>query len=307
MINLLSWVILMQSNTLIAEMQNEIEKAHYILLVTDKSFSIDSIASSLALSNYFYESKIKHKVYNPYSVLPRKLNFLPKFDKISKDIPKYYDLVIYFDCTDEYKNEVKNISIDSSKVSISEFLYLYLKINKLQISKNIAECLYVGLYSASLGFTTIKNNSEIFTIVSDLLKSNINVAEISDHLLQRESLAKFKIIPKVMNSLELFSEGKLATVYLDETWIKETGVEVSECDDIIDMVLSIGIVEVTAYFRIIKNQVSVLLRSKKSIDLSFIASKFNGNGTKNHVSFSTTSSSIVEVKEKVVQTILNYI
>ena len=92
----------MQNNDFFSALYDEIIKAHYILLVTDKSLATHSITSSLALSNYFSENKIKHKVFNVSAQLPRKLNFISKFDKISKDIPKFYDLVIYIDCTNQY-------------------------------------------------------------------------------------------------------------------------------------------------------------------------------------------------------------
>ena len=45
-------------------------------------------------------------------------------------------------------------------------------------------------------------------MVAELLNSNINISEISDNLSKRESLAKFKTIPKIMNTLELFGEGQ---------------------------------------------------------------------------------------------------
>ena len=318
----------MQNNNSFKEIYSEIIKAHYILLVTHNNPDADTISSALALSNYFYENKIKHKVFNISLELPRKLNFLSKFDKITKDIPKYYDLVIYLDCADQYRvgydfsNDVKTVSIDHhqsnndfadinivdySKGSTAELLYSFFKINKLKISKNIAECLYVGIYDDSLAFTTPRTNNETFNAVSDLLSSNIDVSEISNNLSKRESLAKFKIVPKIMNTLELLNEGKLATVYLDNIWIKETGAVISECDEIVDMVLNIGIVQVVAYFRIVDNQVRVSLRSKGDIDVSLIASKFNGGGHKNAAGLSVSSSSVITAKEKVVKTILDYI
>ncbi len=318
----------MQNNDLFKNMYTEIRNAHYILLVTHKNPDADTISSSLALSNYFYENKIKHKVFNIASSLPRKLNFLSKFDKISKDIPKYYDLVIYLDCADqsrvgqEFLKEIKTISIDHhqsntnfadiniidyTKGSTAELLYSFFSINKLQVSKNSAECLYVGIYDDSLGFTTPRTDTETFKVVSSLLDSNINVSKISNNLSKRESLSKFKMMPKIMNTLDLFSEGKLATIYVDDIWIKETGAEISECDDIVDVVLSIGIVEVVAYFRIIENQVRVSLRSKGDIDVSLIAGTLNGGGHKNSAGLSICTSSISEAQSIVVKTILDYI
>jgi phosphoesterase RecJ-like protein len=280
----------MQNNDLFVTMYNEVKNAHYILLVTHKNPDADTISSSLSLSNYFYENNIKHKVFNISTELPRKLNFLSKFEKITTDIPKFYDLIIYLDCADpcrvgkEFPQDVKTISIDhhqsnnnfaniniidDSKSSTAELLYYFFKENKLKISKN--------------------------------------VADIANNLLRRESLSKFRIIPKIMNTLALFKEGKLATVYLDDIWIKETGATVEECDDIVDMVLSIGIVKIVVYFRIVDNTVRVSLRSKGDIDVSRIAENFNGGGHKNAAGLTLLTDDFEITRKEVISTILNYI
>jgi phosphoesterase RecJ-like protein len=318
----------MQNNDLFVTMYNEVKNAHYILLVTHKNPDADTISSSLSLSNYFYENNIKHKVFNISTELPRKLNFLSKFEKITTDIPKFYDLIIYLDCADpcrvgkEFPQDVKTISIDhhqsnnnfaniniidDSKSSTAELLYYFFKENKLKISKNVAECLYTGIYDDSLAFTTPRTNKETFNVISDLLDSKINVSDIANNLLRRESLSKFRIIPKIMNTLALFKEGKLATVYLDDIWIKETGATVEECDDIVDMVLSIGIVKIVVYFRIVDNTVRVSLRSKGDIDVSRIAENFNGGGHKNAAGLTLLTDDFEITRKEVISTILNYI
>jgi len=317
----------MQNNKLFIEMYKKIIDAHYILIVSHKNPDADTISSSLGLSNYFYENKIKHKVFN-VSPLPRRLDFLNKFDKISNKIPKFYDLIIYMDCAnlsrvgELFPKEIDSISVDhhqtndnfaninivdATKGSTAELLHQFFSINNLPISKNVAECLYVGIYDDSLAFTTQRTNRETFKTVSDLLKKDINVSSLLDKLTQRESLSKFRIIPKIMNTLELFSEGKLATVYLDEKWIKETGANVHECDDIVEMVLALGIVKVVVYLRIVESKIRVSLRSKGNIDVSLIASHFNGGGHQNAAGLVVDSTNIKKTKDTVVSFILNYI
>ena len=57
-----------------------IEKSRYILIITHVNPDADSIASGLALSNLFYENRIKHKVFNISSDLPKNLDFIERFD-----------------------------------------------------------------------------------------------------------------------------------------------------------------------------------------------------------------------------------
>lgn len=318
----------MLNNDLFKNMYKEIQNAHYILVVTHKNPDADTIASALSLSNFLFENRLKHKVFNISKQLPRKLNFLNRYDKISSDIPKFYDLIIYLDCADQYRVgyefdiAIKSISIDhhqsntnfadinivnAQKSSTAELLYSFYKVNELSISKKNAECLYVGIYDDSIAFTTPRTNEETFNIVSSLISSKIDVSYIATQLQKRESLARFRMIPKIMKSLELYSEGKIAIVYAQEEWLKETGVVLSECDDIVDMVLNIGIVEIVGYFRVIDNSIRVSLRSKNDIDVSVIASTFNGGGHKNAAGMSLETSDLSEAKNKVVNFIRDYI
>ncbi len=75
-----------------------IEKSRYILIITHVNPDADSIGSALALSNFFYENKIKHKVFNISSDLPQNLDFIERFDKITDQFPKFFDLAISVDC-----------------------------------------------------------------------------------------------------------------------------------------------------------------------------------------------------------------
>jgi len=318
----------MQNNVLFKEMYLEIVKSHYILIVTHKNPDADTLSCALSLSNFLYENKLKHKVFNISKELPRKLNFLKRFDKISCEIPNFYDLIIYVDCADiyrvgqEFDTNIKSICIDhhqsnthfaninivdDSKGSTAELLYSFYEINELEVSKNNAECLYVGIYDDSIAFTTPRTNEATFSVLNQLAKSKINLSYISDNLLKRESLAKFRMMPKIMNSLELYKEGKIATVYVETSWILETGVLLHECDDIVDMVLNLGIVEVVAYFRLIEGSVRVSLRSKHKIDVCVIARRLQGGGHKNAAGLTIDTDDIFKAKEKVVQTILEYI
>ena len=87
-----------------------IEKSRYILIITHVNPDPDSIGSALALSNLFAENKIKHKVFNISSDLPKNLDFLNRFDKITNILPSFYDLAISVDC-----GTYKRLGFDLSK------------------------------------------------------------------------------------------------------------------------------------------------------------------------------------------------
>jgi len=58
-----------------------IEKSKYILIITHINPDADTISSALAISNFLFENKIKHKVYNIGKNLPQNLDFINRFEK----------------------------------------------------------------------------------------------------------------------------------------------------------------------------------------------------------------------------------
>lgn len=306
-----------------------IEQSHYILIVTHINPDADTISCALALSNYFFDKRIKHKVYNSAKQLPQSLKFLPKFSKIVHTPPKSYDLVIFVDCGDkkrvgiEIEDNCKIINIDhhhsndyygtiniidDTKSSTAEVLYQFFKANKISLTKNIATCLYIGIYDDSVGFTTPRTNKETFLALQDIVQTGIDIGEISQNYKMQESLAKYRLLPKILESLELHCEGRVATIYQKQDWLYETGAGFNECDEMANEILKIAVVQIVIYLRENNEIIRVSLRGKETpIDLSKFAESFNGGGHKNAAGLSLYNLSLVEGKKQMVSAIQKYI
>lgn len=302
-----------------------IEKSRYILIITHVNPDADSISSALALSNLFYENKIKHKVFNISSDLPTNLDFISRFDKITDQIPKFYDLVISVDCGSQKRFGFKldedmplinfdhhasndnfgdiNI-VDPLKSSTAEIVYDFFKFNGLYITKNTATALYVGIYDDSLAFSLGRCDDLTFEKVNHLVEFGASPSSIANKLKRRDSLAKYRILPKVLDSLELFDEGKVATIHVDPKWIKETGAHTRDCDDALDMIMSMHIVKVTIFVRVVNSACRVSIRSKEKINVSKVASKFGGGGHINAAGFSVDSLDVNKVRKTVLKEVL---
>ncbi|MBU0925029.1 bifunctional oligoribonuclease/PAP phosphatase NrnA [bacterium] len=276
-----------------------IEKSRYILIVTHVNPDPDSIGSALAISNLFHENKIKHKVFNVSDDLPQNLDFIPRFDKISNQLPAFFDLIISVDCGtykrlgfepdpsiplinfDHHKSNnhfgVVNI-VDPMKSSTAELVFEFFKHNGLYITKNSATALYVGIYDDTLAFSLGRCDELTFEKTNFLVECGANPSEIANKLLRRDSLAKYRIIPKVLDSLELFCEGEIASIFAKEEWFKQTGAHNRDCEDALDMIMSIAIVKIAFFVRVVNGVSRISLRSKGKIDVSKIAGEFGGGG-----------------------------
>ena len=302
-----------------------IQDAHYILIVTHINPDADTISCALSLSNYFYENKIKHKVFNKQKRLPQNLNFLDRFDKITDQIPKFYDLIIYVDCANksrvavEFNTKIKIINIDHHKSnenfgiinivkddysSSAEVVYEFFKINNLNISRQMAQCLYTGIYDDSLRFSTPRCDANTFKIVNDLVALGVSPSEVANKLTRRESLAKYRLLPKILDSLELYIEGCVATIYVKDEWLKQTGASYEECEDVVNMVLNISVVDIAIFFRVSNGKTRVSLRSKNNVDVSYIANNFNGGGHKMAAGCTCETTDVLESKKMMLEFIV---
>jgi phosphoesterase RecJ-like protein len=301
-----------------------IEKSRYILIITHVSPDADTISSALALSNLFTENKIKHKVFNVSSDLPENLDFIERFDKITDQLPAFFDLAISVDCGtyprlgikldksiplinfDHHKsnNDFGTLNIvDPLKSSTAEIVYDFFKHNGLYITKNSATALYVGIYDDSLAFSLGRCDELTFDKVNFLVQCGASPSAIANKLLRRDSLAKYRIIPKVLNSLELFKEGEVSTIIARDEWFKETGAHYRDCEDALDMIMSMAIVKVAVFIRVLNGKAKISLRSKGQIDVSKIAGFFNGGGHFNAAGCAVDTIDIEKAKQLVLKEI----
>jgi len=301
-----------------------IEKSKYILLLTHINPDPDTLSSALALSNFFEENKIKHKVYNCNKDLPKKLDFLHGFSKITSQEPKFYDLAICVDCASKQRFELElrqnipiiNIDhhksnpnfgdiniINSQKSSTAELVYDFFRYNGLYISKNSASAMYVGIYDDSLAFTNARCDEFTFEKINFLVKCGAEPSFIANRLTKRDSLAKYRLLPKVLESLELHNEGKLALIYLKQSWLKSSGAKPRDAEVALNMITNIGIVKIAVFFRMLKDECRISIRSKSGIDVSKICAKFGGGGHANAGGFSMVIKDLEETKEEVLKEI----
>ena len=310
----------MIDNTNYKQALNLIQNSHYILVVTHINPDADTISCALSLSNYFAENKIKHKVFNKMKQLPKNLDFLNRFDKIINQLPKYYDLVIYVDCANKSRigmqldKDASIINIDhhksndsfgevnivnADKASTAEVLYEFFVKNDLTISKQTAQCLYTGIYDDSLKFSTPRCDKTTFDIANKLVGLGVEPSYIADKLIRRDSLAKYRLLPKILDSLELHCEGSIATIYVKNEWLKETGADYRECEESVNMILNIAIVDIAIFFRVSDGKTRVSIRSKNNVDVTSIAQKFDGGGHKMAAGCTCQTDDIFEAKKMV--------
>jgi len=239
----------MNNNTHIYhEIYQQIKKAKNTLLVTHEAPDGDAL-SSLCLMIELLESLTKKYLAYCAELPPYQFDFLPHIEKVTNNKSRLnftdFDLIIVLDCgslartqlTDEINKRTENqfiIDIDHhpkvddyadlefrnpAAASTTEILYHFLKINKIKINKNLANCVLTGIVTDTANFLYPATSPQTIGIASEMLNQGAKLSEIMENTWRNKSLASMKIWGKAMSRLQINPKYSLAftVLTLDDT------------------------------------------------------------------------------------------
>jgi phosphoesterase RecJ-like protein len=282
-----------------------IKKSKSLLIAGHINPDGDNIASQLALGE-FLKSYGKKFTIALCEELPKQFQFLPNVSwvqNIKKNpiVPEDYDLVIIVDSGDiDRIGEIKDfirpyhtiVNIDHHKgnklfgsfnlvlekaSSIGEILYYFFRVNKIDITYDMAVELYVSILSDTGSFRYDSMHQEVHLIAADLLSKGVVPAEFNISLYQNKTLDYIRLLALILSRIGLFENDKIAVSYLNFEDFND-GIE-QETDGMIEYV---GMLDTVSVYLMIKEKQPGLftasLRSKYHVDVALVASAFGGGG-----------------------------
>ncbi len=263
----------------------------------------DCIGSCLALYNYIktYFPQIEATVYLQ-EFLPHFL-MLKNADRIVHDSSEdqVYDLCFSLDSADKerhgefvkyFDTAKKTIGIDHH-ISNEGFAEEHLivpdagaaaeimceLIGKEHFTKEIAECLYLGIAHDTGVFQYSNASPKTFRLVADLLETGINANKIIDHTFYEKSYEQNRILGKTIMESELLLSGQVIVGVVNKKDMADYGVTSKELDGIVNQLRYTKGVEVAAFlYELDKERYKVSLRSNGKVNVSLVAQAFGGGG-----------------------------
>lgn len=288
-----------------------IETSESILILTHKSPDGDAIGSSLALYNAFL--KMYKKVDIIIEDIPRIFKFLPNIDKV-KDSSQVdgYDLVIVVDCaTYERVGQNENNYFEDAKFTLNidhhisntgyanynyvngnspaccEYLVEILDSLGVEITKEIAECLMIGILTDTGGFQYSNVGEKTYNFASRVC-SLIDIPKIYKIVLSTTTRPQFELARIAMTRIELLENDKVAFCYLSLDDFEKFNASYGDHEGIVNIGRNIEGVEVSVFVRETENGYRVSLRGNGLVNVSDIAVMFNGGGHRSSSGFDTT-------------------
>lgn len=193
--------------------------------------------------------------------------------------------------------------LDANAPACGQLLYEFLEYWGVNITKEIAHNLYVAVAADTGSFKYSSTTEKTHLIAAKLIEHGADVGAISKKLFDTNSFEYLKMMKIAIGKLEVFLNGKLSVLCLDENDFKNAGLSESEAGGIVSLTRTVEGVLISAYLRPRDNEIKVSLRSESHINAAKIAEKFGGGGHIKAAGFSIKEKDINKAKEIVINAI----
>lgn len=312
--------------TEIERMKEKIENAKDIVIMGHINPDGDAIGAGLALTLALEKKYPNKKIdFILQDSIPNNIRFLEKIEKIkSKDkLRENYDLAIFVDsATLDRVGEIGKIAekiykinidhhisnskygdlniVDGDISSTSELLYGIIKGLEIDLDKEMAEALYLGLVNDTGNFSHSNVTENTFRVASELVKAGANNNKIVSEFFKTKSYQRIKILGKALSEMKFDKEKKLVYFYLPYSFLKEINGTKDDTEGIVEEMLNFSESEVSLFLREDENgKIKGSMRSKRDKDVNKIANVFGGGGHIKAAGFTTDICA-----DKIIETVL---
>lgn len=306
-----------------------IEAAQDIIFIAHIQPDGDTLGSCFALAEMASLMKKNVAVCCDGEMPPRYVDlFAPHTLLTPQSVPETIELVVAVDCADMarlgkchklFKRAKQTALLDhhmtnegfadinciSGASSVGETAFELMRLFGLQPDERIAKYLYIAMSTDTGNFTYSNTSRKVLAFASELVEL-FDLRDTADVLFRQRSLISTLLIGRALSRLELFREGRIASLTLLESDMKEFGAQSADCESIVDFAREIEETQVAVFFRELPAGVKVSFRAKGDIDVGAVAALYGGGG---HAAASgcMTSGKLEEVKKSVMDKLLELV
>ncbi|MBN2588558.1 MAG: bifunctional oligoribonuclease/PAP phosphatase NrnA [Sedimentisphaerales bacterium] len=171
--------------------------------------------------------------------------------------------------------------VESQAAAAGLVIFDFIKYAGWEITKKMAESMFIAISTDTGWFKFNNTDSRVFEACSELIELGVKPSEINNKLYETSSYERIKLKIAMLNTLELYHDGRYAAMQLLKKDFDNTGGSYTETENLINEAREIKTVDVTALFiELGDGRIRCSLRSKGAFDVGKIAAKFGGGGHK---------------------------
>ncbi|MDK1021886.1 MAG: 30S ribosome-binding factor RbfA [Candidatus Hydrogenedentes bacterium] len=283
----------------------ECRGADSFLVTTHSNPDGDAIGSLLAMRHFLNALAKEDVTCACHDPAPRIYDWLPGATEIvnADNLRATYDLVVVLDVAqldrigsvalrlspeqrilvlDHHREEnpcgTVNF-IDHTYASASEIVTELFDASGLPISREAAECAYVGLTTDTGSFKYANTDARAHRCAARLLETGIDVSDISSRVFDVMSLPKRDLLRRVLERLQVSDCARYAWSYLTGQDMIEAGAMSEDVDGLVNFVRNLEGVEVGMLFRELeRNRLKVSMRSRGRLNAADVLRPLGGGG-----------------------------
>ncbi|HER62593.1 MAG TPA: bifunctional oligoribonuclease/PAP phosphatase NrnA [Desulfobacteraceae bacterium] len=314
-----------------------IHKTNNIVLATHINPDGDALGSLIGLADTLegMGKKVFRYLEEPVSHL---YEFLPDTGLMQTDIPALQDfarqagrdiLCISLDCGDKKRlgmnaDELMKIRpfvvidhhrnnngfgdiawIDSQRSSTGEMVFDLAETLAKKISEKAATALFAAIVTDTGSFRYEATNAHTFNVARKLVNYGVKPDRVSGHLYDNYTVGRLQLLQKVLATLEVLGDGRVATIRVTTDMLESTGCTLEDTENFINLPRSVTTVKVAVFLKETgADRVSVSLRAKDTCDVAEVASRFGGGGHRNAAGFRASETTVDEVRDRVLSVLL---
>jgi phosphoesterase RecJ-like protein len=283
----------------LSQVLSQIEQRDRFVLTSHARPDGDAVGSSLGFSQILRSMGKQAEVVLRDGV-PRIYHSLPYADKVVKAerVNGNYQAAIILECDSIQRTRLQGLEdrflinidhhasarpfahvnwIDPKAVATAEMIYRLAREAGVQISAEIATCLYTAVLTDTGSFMFAGTSEHTFELARELVLAGADPARCARNIYFGHSSAKMRLLGAALSKLQ--REGPLGWISVSQEQMERCQAREEDCEGLVNYALSIHDVEVAAFFRELPDgRFRVSLRSKGGYDVAAIAQRFGGGG-----------------------------
>ena len=290
----------MTKNCSLAETGDLLKAAKKLVIVSHVSPDGDTLGSSLALMHAL-RMLGKEVIMNVDDDISTVYSFLPGIAEYRRFAPEESvdaDLLVIVDASsadragnamdvvkspavlniDHHKTNTRfadYLYLDSDAAATAEIIYSLLLEMGIKLTRNIATCIYEGIYTDTGSFKYSNTTSNTLKTAAELLKYGVNPSSISDNM-ELKSRSQVEMLRKALETLTFLKDGKIAYIEIPLELYDHN----IETDTFISYPRYVEGVEIALLFKQVEENLTRVSFRSKEIDVAKIALSFGGGGHK---------------------------
>lgn len=187
------------------------------------------------------------------------------------------------------------------RASTGELILELLEAMHVPIDTRIANCLYAAIVTDTNNFVYSSVTPGTYRAAARLAEAGAEIPRLCDMIFFERSLGATRLISLGTSRIQLYADGRIATLYMTCSDVAACGAKCENCDVLVNYAQEIEGVEIAIFLNEMKDgRFKVSLRSNCDVDVARLAATYGGGGHKKAAGLVMTGK-VSEIEHALVQ------